>query len=184
MRKRHFLPATTKIFITAIGLILCCYLGGLLFRGDLEAPIPIHTPEELAAYAAARDVSFDPDKPLTIHREVDYSEGPNAAWWPKAQSPVLHQPVAEGKIPPVHERTGPEPAVLEGNQGTGTYGGTWYRVANAIGDAGVISWRMAGATLVRWSPFGYPIKPHAAKAFEQSADGREYTIHLRRGMRW
>ena len=184
VRIRHFLSTTTKILLTAIGLLLCCYLGGLLFRGDLSAPIPRHTPEDLAAYAAVRDVSFGPDKPLTIHREVDYSEGPKAAWWPKGQSPVLDQPVAEGKLPPVHERTGPEPVVLEGVDGTGTYGGTWYRVANAIGDAGVISWRMAGATLVRWSPLGYPVVPHAAKSVEQSADGREFTIHLRRGMRW
>ena len=156
----------------------------MLFRGDLDAPMPVHTAEELAAFAAARDTSFDPDDPIIQHREVDYSEGSEAAWWPKGQSAVLDQPVAEGKLPPVHERTGPEPAVIAGVDGTGTYGGTWYRVANSIGGAGDIGWRMAGATLVRWSPLGYPILPHVAKAVDQSADGREFTFHLRRGMRW
>ena len=183
-RPRYIFRLATKIPGAAFGLLLCCYFGGLLFRGDLRAPIPVHTPEELAAYAAARDVSFDPDKPLTVHREVDYSEGPEAAWWPKGQSPVLDRPVAEGKLPPVHVRTGPEPAVLAGVDGTGTYGGTWYRVANSIRDVRLIGGRMAGSTLLRWSPLGYPVLPHAAKAFEQSADGREFTIYLRRGMRW
>ena len=56
----------TKILLSAIGLLLCCYLGGLLSREDLSAPIPRHTPEEHAAYAAASDNPFDPDRlPMT-----------------------------------------------------------------------------------------------------------------------
>ena len=185
VRPRYIFRLAIKIPGAAFGLLpVLLSRRSAFFEETCGRPFRSSTPEELAAYAAARDVSFDPDKPLTVHREVDYSEGPEAAWWPKGQSPVLDRPVAEGKLPPVHVRTGPEPAVLAGVDGTGTYGGTWYRVANSIRDVRLIGGRMAGATLLRWSPFGYPVLPHAAKAFEQSADGREFTIYLRRGMRW
>ncbi len=40
------------------------------------------------------------------------------------------------------------------------------------------------AELVRWSPQGYPLVPHFAKAWEISANQRVFTIELRRGVRW
>ena len=43
---------------------------------------------------------------------------------------------------------------------------------------------IAGVTLLRWSPSGYPIVPHVARAWEASPDLRTWTFHLRRGMRW
>ena len=43
---------------------------------------------------------------------------------------------------------------------------------------------MSGSMLVRWSPLGYPIVPHAAKGWESSPDKKEWTVYLRKGMRW
>ena len=140
--------------------------------------------EEVAAAERLRDTSFDPDNLPVIYREVDYREGPSAAWWPQGESPILGGLAAEGKLPPVEERVGSEPLVLQGVDGIGKYGGTWMRAASSPGDVGVIGWRMAGATLVRWSPLGYPIVPHIAKSWEVSEDKSQWTFHLRQGMRW
>lgn len=51
-------------------------------------------------------------------------------------------------------------------------------------DVGVITWRLSGATLVAWSPMGYPIRPHLAKSWKASPDRREWTIALRKGVKW
>jgi len=57
-------------------------------------------------------------------------------------------------------------------------------VATSPGDVSIITWRLAGVGLCRWSPLGYPIQPHLAKSVTVSADRREYLITLRKGVRW
>jgi len=168
----------------ATGFALVLYVWGLMLRPQLQAD-PVHyPPEKLQAAQKVRDVSFDPDQPPVVQRDVDYSKGKAAPWYPKGESPILAALVKDKKLPPVAERVGPEPLVLEGVEGIGKYGGTWIRLANAAGDVGIISWRLSGATLVRWSPMGYPIKPHIAKRWTVSPDRREWTFYLRKGMKW
>lgn len=181
-----------KIWIF-VGLLLGTLVGmagalmalAWLAQPNLHAPLPEYSPEEIFAIERARDVSFDPTAdPPVMHMDVDCSEGESATWYPKGEAPLLAELVREGRLPPVHERVGPEPVVMAGADGIGNYGGSWYRVANAESDIGVMTWRIGGPTLARWSPLGYPIKPHLAKGWEVSEDLREYTVHLRRGMRW
>jgi ABC-type dipeptide/oligopeptide/nickel transport system permease component/ABC-type transport system substrate-binding protein len=118
-------------------------------------------------------------------REVDYSEGEGASWWPRGESPVLATLVAEGALPPVIERVGPEPLVMEGPDGIGNYGGIWLRLATGQQDAlNFVTSRLGAPTLFRWSPWGPPVTPHLARAAEASEDFRTWTIHLRRGVRW
>jgi ABC-type dipeptide/oligopeptide/nickel transport system permease component/ABC-type transport system substrate-binding protein len=178
------LKISLALGLAAAGYYGSLWLGGRVLRPELATEPVQHPAEALAAVEALRDLSFDPAHPPTIWREVDYSEGPVAAWWPKGESPVLAELVAEGALPPVAERVGPEPIVLEGEDGIGTYGGTWLRVANQPGDIGTITWRLSGATLARWSPMGYPIVPHIARGWDRSEDAREWTVYLRRGVRW
>jgi ABC-type dipeptide/oligopeptide/nickel transport system permease component/ABC-type transport system substrate-binding protein len=156
-----------------------------LMRPDMSQPPPSHSPAELAAVEAGRRMDIDPNHPLVIHRDVDYSQGPNAPWWPRHQSPILDKLVASGELPPVAERTGPEPEVVEGVEGVGKFGGTWVRAGNSTGDIfGVMTARMSGPLLVRWSPHGLPVTPHLAKSFTISPDSRTFTFTLRKGMRW
>ena len=80
---------------------------------------------------------------------------------------------------------GPEPLVLSGPDGVGTYGGNWSD--GVTWDSEVwdrLNRHLSGVTLVRWSPSGYPIVPHVAKSWEVSPDLRTWTFHLRRGLRW
>lgn len=140
--------------------------------------------QQVAAMTTSRDTSFDPKNPPIVQREVDFAQGKSAKWFPKGESPILQKLVEAKKLPPVAERVGSEPLVLDGVDGVGKYGGTWLRVANSPSDVGIISWRLAGAYMVRWSPMGYPIRPHVAKGWKSSADKREWTFYLRKGMKW
>jgi ABC-type dipeptide/oligopeptide/nickel transport system permease component/ABC-type transport system substrate-binding protein len=170
---------------------VCALLAALtvglawLARPDLERQATFdYTPSELAAVEALRDTSIDPETPVVIHRDVNYAEGEGGAWYPKAEAPILRELVEEGKLPPVAERVGPEPCVLAGVDGIGRYGGTWFRAALSLNDVGIVRSRLAYPALVRWSPTGYPIVPHVARSYEVSADSRQFTFELRRGMRW
>ena len=85
-------------------------------------------------------------------------------------------------------RTGPIAAApdfqFEGVEGTGSYGGTWLRVEDPTTRLDIMFHLLSSCTLVRWSPFGYPIVPHVAKRYEVSDDNRQFTFWLREGMRW
>jgi ABC-type dipeptide/oligopeptide/nickel transport system permease component/ABC-type transport system substrate-binding protein len=119
-----------------------------------------------------------------VWQDVDYREGPAAAWWPRGESPWLAELVAEGALPPVEERVGPEPVVLAGPDGLGRYGGTWVEAIFEDRRVHTIDQTGSYANLVRWSPEGYPIVPHVARAWEVNDDATVYTFFLRRGLRW
>ncbi|MBE3098397.1 MAG: ABC transporter permease subunit [Planctomycetes bacterium] len=183
--KRPGLLCGLYLLATAIGFFLLLCAIGWLMRPDLSVRPPSHSPEAVREAREARAAGVDPARPPILWRDVDYRQGKSAPWYPKGESPILAELVAEGKLPPVHERVGEEPCVVEGVEGTGTYGGTWVRLASSDSDAsGVLGNRMSYATLVRWSPQGYPIVPHVAKSFQSSADNREFVFALRKGMKW
>lgn len=160
-------------------------LGGLL-RPDLsQLPVP-PAPEAIAAAQRARDVSFDPrnvEALPRIEKPVDVALGPEAPWWPKGESPILRDLVAAGKLPPVSERVGPRPVVLDGGS-LGNYGGSWLRVATSPYDVFMVEFRLGYSSLFRWSPLGYPIVPHLALSVDASEDSRSFVVHLRPGVRW
>ncbi len=162
--------------VIALGLAFAMWVFAWLVRPDLtDRPLP-YTQQEIDDTVRSRDVRFDPNNTPTLHRNVKVA--------PQGQSPLLQDLVTAGKLPPVQERLPEEPTVMAGVDGIGKYGGTWLRLANGPEDVGVISWRLAGTYLVRWSPLGYPIEPHVAKSVESSDGDRVWTVTLRRGMRW
>jgi ABC-type dipeptide/oligopeptide/nickel transport system permease component/ABC-type transport system substrate-binding protein len=165
--------------VTAAGLIVILIFFGWLTGPADDAQVMAYPDEVLEATRKLRDVSFDPAAPLRFQVSVDYDEGAGAAWYPKGEPEILKAMVENGELPPVAERVGPEPCVLKGKDGIGKYGGSWLRL-NHLGAGD----RTTYTTLVRFSPQGFPIVPHVAKAWEHSPDYREWTFHLRRGMKW
>ncbi len=172
----HLLKNLLLFCAVAVGFAATMELVAWLVRPDLaNHPMP-YSAQEIAETEKARDVRFDPQHPPTLHRTIHLD--------PKAESPILTDLVNDGKLPPLAQRLPKEPIVMEGPDGIGNYGGTWLRLANAPGDVEVVTYRFAGATLMRWSPLGYPIQPHLAKSLESSPDKREWTVTLREGTRW
>ncbi|MEZ5276627.1 MAG: ABC transporter substrate-binding protein [Opitutaceae bacterium] len=159
-------------------------LWAWIFRPPLMLDLPAFEPEAVAEAEELRAVAIDLENPPVVWQDVDYSRGESADWFPKGEAPILADLVSEGRLPPVAERVGPEPVVLKGVEGIGRYGGTWLMNIGANFDTLRIEDIYSGAGLVRWSPFGEPIVPHVARAFEVSEDKRVFTFHLRRGMRW
>lgn len=182
--KNRFVYPLIGLAGASVAFTALLYLFALGFRPDVRSPRPTPPADELAKVVERRKLEFHPQAPPRIQREVDYAQGPAASWWPKGESPLLAELVRERKLPPVAERVGPEPVVQEGVEGVGRYGGTWQRLAASTSDAGTIMWRLAAQNLLRWSPEGYPYVPHVAKSMEVSPDFREYTFHLRQGLRW
>lgn len=172
-----------RLVLVAVGLYLVLWGSARALRPSLPDSIrPAAAAEQLAA-AVARDATLPLEKPLSIYRDVDYSEGASAAWWPKGESPILAGLVSEGKLPPVAERVGPEPLVYEGVDGIGTYGGTWMRVWSADETEFYATYELGCATINRWSPYGDRYVPHLAKQIDVSDDRKVFTIHLR-NVRW
>lgn len=159
-------------------------LAGGLLGPSLSTDVVAVDAELKEQYQALRDVKFDRDSLPVLQVDVDYAEGEAAQWYPKGEAPVLRDLVDAGELPPVQERVGPMPLVMEGVDGVGRYGGSWTRLAASEGDVSVMEWRLSGANLVRWSPMGYPIRPHLAKGWEMSEDAREWTFYLREGVKW
>lgn len=184
MNKR-LLTAIGGFVAAALGFTALLYAFGAVFRPDVVTPPAPPPAAGLATIEAARAhaARLDLVHPAVITRAVDYTAA-KPPWRPRGEAPVLAELVRERALPPVAERVGPEPVVMEGVDGIGRYGGTWHRLVNSVADFSTVAWRLSAAGLVRWSPQGYPIVPHLAKSWEISPDYRSYTFTLRRGVRW
>lgn len=172
------------LFLTFMGLLLLFYGFSMLFRPTLEETVIEVSPESIEEVEALRDIEFEGEPTLRIQQEIDYAEGASASWFPRGESPLLKTLVEEGKLPPVAERVGPEPLVLQGVDGIGNYGGTMIQARTSKRGVGTFGTFYAGSLLVRWSPMGDPIVPHIIKDWEINEEGREYILHFRKGMRW
>ena len=176
---KYFARKLLNLFITAL---FCC--GALWLLGFLigwpylsEEPVEYST-EQLEQAKNARDVRFDPDseKLPSLHRDLLVN--------PRGQAPVLEELVALDKLPPLKQRLPDKPIVMEGPDGIGKYGGTWFRIATSMADMGTIGWRFSYASLLRWSPLGFPIEPHVAESVTPLNGNREFEVKLRKGARW
>jgi len=181
---KHIFKYTGFLLLTGCFFFGFIYFWSDVLKPDLEEEPIYYSPEEIEFMEKSRDVSFTEDEVFQIQENVDYSEGKSGRWYPKSESPLFSELVDEGKLPTVAERVGSEPVVLKGVDGIGSYGGTWFQVRGSASEVGSIEVFYSGPTLVRFSPFGYPIVPHVAKGWDSSSDKREWTFYLRNGMKW
>ena len=100
------------------------------------------------------------------------------------EAPQLAALVKEGKLPPVAQRLPVEPLVIKPLEATGKYGGTWRRAFIGPSDGENGNRIMASDKLLFWDYTGAKIVPSVAKGYEMSADGKVFTLFLRKGMRW
>ncbi|MCC6803167.1 MAG: ABC transporter substrate-binding protein [Anaerolineae bacterium] len=102
-----------------------------------------------------------------------------------SQSPMLDAQVDSGALPPVSERLPANPAVVTPFNEVGKYGGTMRVGFTGTNPGWGGLWYIAGwENLVSWAPDFSGIVPNIAESWEVSDDVREYTFHLREGMKW
>ncbi len=106
----------------------------------------------------------------------------NSEIWAFNEAPMMAEKVKEGKLPPVDKRLPPSPAVVKPLERPGEYGGVWRRAYTGLSDL-VGARRILYDPLVRWSP-DYKILPNLAEKWDISEDGRIFTFHLVKGVRW
>ena len=100
------------------------------------------------------------------------------------EAPMLAELVKAGKLPPVKDRLPAEPLVIKPLNEVGKYGGTWRRGFTGTGDVENGNRINASDKLIFWDESGNKIVPSVAKSVDMSPDGKTFTIHLRKGMKW
>ena len=184
MKLKSVSSALVGMVAALIAFSALIVLLGLMVKPNMSAAPASHSPQEVQAVQQSRAMKIDPDKPVRLQVPVDYSQGSRGKWYPKGESPMLADLVKQGKLPPVAERVGPEPVVIQGPDGVGQYGGTWVRMSDPFRTIVVVGCRLSYTTLIRFGPQGPPLVPHVAKSYEASPDNKEFTFHLRKGMKW
>jgi peptide/nickel transport system substrate-binding protein len=118
-------------------------------------------------------------------------EGPvivtDAAKFPKTfkEAPELAALVQQGKLPPVAQRLGQDPLVIQPVHEVGKYGGTMNKVFfGGVNDLSVARFMTGGAPLLLWDYEWKTIKPNIARSFTVAPDNKSITVQLRRGMKW
>jgi peptide/nickel transport system substrate-binding protein len=100
------------------------------------------------------------------------------------EAPSLAAEVSAGRLPPVDQRLPENPMLVEPLNAIGKYGGTWHMAMRASSDQASLIRTVGYENLMRWSPDWSRSIPNVAQSVESSADAREFTFTLRRGMKW
>ena len=132
----------------------------------------------LAALCAATMLTV----PSALPARADES-APAATFEAYSEAPELAEEVKAGKLPPVAQRLPEEPSVVTPAEHVGVYGGS-FDDETAGGGAPDDTRGFGYEPLVRWSPDGQKVIPNIAKSWDVSSDGKTYTFHLRKGMKW
>lgn len=99
------------------------------------------------------------------------------------EAPMLSQLVKQGKLPPIKERLPQDPKVIVPVEEVGQYGGTWRRAWLGPSDA-YGPWKLMEETIVQYNATGTKIVANIADRWSMSKDGRVFTFHLRKGIKW
>ena len=158
------------------------------------APAPAATTAPSMPAPAATTAPAMPapaDEPAIGSALIGTLEGPTViddeSMWPSSfsEAPQFADLVAAGELPPVAERIGEDPLVIEPVHEIGQYGGVWRRGFSGPADKWN-GYRCCTGTdhVLYWDYTGSTPRPNIAKGWEASADGMSFTLHLRKGMKW
>ncbi len=98
------------------------------------------------------------------------------------EAPMLAALVKQKKLPPLAERLPAKPAVLKPLTSTGLYGGTLRK--GHIDPGQNDGTGMAHCNLAEWNLEANTPTPGLAEKWDIAGDGKSYTFHLRKGLKW
>ena len=100
------------------------------------------------------------------------------------EAPMLNELVRAGKLPPVDERLPEDPLVVPVVEKIGKYGGDWRMGSTGPADGAMYTRGIEYDHIARWDVENTGIIPDIATGWEVSSDVSEYTVYLRKGMKW
>ena len=100
------------------------------------------------------------------------------------EAPSLAPLVTAGTLPPLEKRLPDKPLVVNVVDRVGTYGGNWHSALVGGSDDPWLLRTMTYENLMRWSPDWSQVIPNIAESVDVSPDAKDYTFHLRKGMKW
>ncbi len=100
------------------------------------------------------------------------------------EAPMLAELVKEGKLPPVEERLPEEPFVLEPIEMIGRYGGTVRAAMVSAATWCEPSQYTMECMIMRDQRDITKLIPNICKSWEFSNEGKTFTLHLRKGLKW
>jgi peptide/nickel transport system substrate-binding protein len=102
------------------------------------------------------------------------------------EAPSLAAQVEAGTLPPVEERlpVAEDRLVIEPTDQMGVYGGTWRTAVTGPADGPWLHRTLGYEPLMRFNRDWSDTYPNVAKSITPNADASEFTIVLRRGMKW
>lgn len=100
------------------------------------------------------------------------------------EAPALADLVKAGSLPPVEERLPEQPEVVPPIETIGEYGGMLRTVMIGENTTFHVRNTWGPETLLRIDRDGSTITPGVAESWELSDDGKVFTFHLRKGMKW
>ncbi len=169
--------AITLFFLLAVALSAC----------GQPTPAPAKAPVKAPAAApaqptAAKPVEAAPTKALAAAATA--APLPTVAASKYKEAPALAELAKSGKLPAVADRLPQSPMVVKPTEKVGVYGGTW-RMGTLGGNDSLSFQRVfAYEPLLRWMPDFSGYLPNVAESFTPNADSTEYTVKLRKGMKW
>lgn len=106
--------------------------------------------------------------------------------WTEKESPMLHEMVKAGKLPPLEERLPKNPKVVRVENEIGKYGGTLFRGTAFLRSEWIPDHMTQEPIIQVHYPFpgDGPIEPNVAERWEFNDKGTEMTMYLREGMKW
>ncbi|NLO82130.1 MAG: ABC transporter substrate-binding protein, partial [Clostridiales bacterium] len=165
-----------KIFVLSMVLLLLISTFSACSGADKEKGGAIGSDNEQTSQT---EDSQPGDKTDDVENGVTESE------YSLKEAPMLKELVDAGKLPPVEERLPVKEDIMieQVVEEIGQYGGEWRLPWQGIDD----KWRVGKFTeepLFRFRQDGKGVEPNVAKGYEVNEDATEYTIYLRKGIKW
>jgi peptide/nickel transport system substrate-binding protein len=100
------------------------------------------------------------------------------------ESPMLHEKVLSGELPPLAARLPKDVMVEEVYEEIGEYGGDWHRAWESYSGGKWSLGNLGEEALFRFAQDGSKVVPNVAKGVDINDDATEFVIYLREGMKW
>ncbi|GAA3097908.1 ABC transporter substrate-binding protein [Rhizobium viscosum] len=100
------------------------------------------------------------------------------------EADILKEKVSSGTLPALKDRLPENPLVIKPVESVGKHGGDWNMALVGGGSLSMLFRYQAYEPLLRYTPDWSGVTLNVAEAFDGNADSTEYTIRLRKGMKW